>query len=152
MSRLPAISAAETLRIAFDGTFAALPSAAIDTEDFLVVGSGETSRAIRLSEIAGLHRATRIVPVPSPAPQLIGLAGLRGRVVPVYDLLSLLGLERTAPVRWLALTAGIPIAIGFETLERHVRLARGDATPVVVLEVAKLREQIQATMRSGASP
>jgi len=74
--------------------------------------------AVRLSEISGVSKCPKIVPVPSHSPALIGLAGIRSELFPVYSTAELLGYPREEQVRWL-LIAGkqSPIALALENLE-----------------------------------
>ena len=84
--------AVETLRQAFDRGFASPPADASQAfEDVLTIRLGDAPFALRLSEAAGLYADRRIVPFPSPVPEFLGLAGLRGQLVPVYHLGVILG-------------------------------------------------------------
>ncbi len=115
------------LRRAFDQSFARVPSAAeAGTESLLMIRAGEEFCALRMSEIAGLVRDHKIVVVPSPIPELIGIAGLRAGLVPVYNLAALLGHTSTlAPPRWLALCAGAkPIAFAFTELQGYRQIPK----------------------------
>src|SRR5258708_16163647 len=59
---------------------------------------------MRVSEISGLATDRKIVAFPSPIPELLGVAGIRGALVPVYSLAMLLGYNaETERTRWLAL-------------------------------------------------
>lgn len=116
---------AAELRAAFDRSFA--EAQALDppaTEDLLALRLDANSYALRLSEIAGLFADKRITPVPSGAVAMLGIAGFRGIVVPVYDLGVLLGYQRTKQPRWLAVTAAVPLAVAFAVFEGHLRMPR----------------------------
>jgi chemotaxis signal transduction protein len=113
------------LRRAFDASFAGTrdaPGAAV--EDFLAVRLGSDSYALRLSEIAGIFVDKRITRLPSRVPSLVGMAGFRGAILPVYDLAVLVGYPSTSRWRWLAIAASDPVAFVFERFEGHLRLAR----------------------------
>ena len=70
---------AEQLRAAFDRAFAAPPpGAAATTVDLLAIRCAEQPIALRMSEVLSIHTDRKIVPVPSPAPELLGLFGVRG--------------------------------------------------------------------------
>jgi chemotaxis signal transduction protein len=59
--------------------------------------------------------------LPGPLPALRGVTGLRGQIVPVYDLAVLLGQERAQTPRWLLLVAGrLPLALAFDGFDGHV--------------------------------
>src|ERR1039458_9829099 len=47
--------------------------------------------AIRLRDIAGIVAGPKVAPVPAVTLDLLGLAGIRGGVVPVFGLASILG-------------------------------------------------------------
>jgi purine-binding chemotaxis protein CheW len=93
----------------------------------LVIGLADDDYAVSLDEVASLHADRKVVPVPSPRAELLGLVGVRGSVVPVYDLRQLLGYSRTATPRWLLVVrARAPFAVAFERLEAHLRLPRAN--------------------------
>lgn len=135
--------------------------------------SGGDAYAIKVSEIAGLATGRKIVPVPGPIPELLGLAGIRGALVPVYSLSALLGYGSDAEqARWLAL-CGIErcFALAFHEFEGYLRVAQRELYPVdqkdacrihvkevargpgavrAVVSVALLRESIQERcLRNG---
>ncbi len=112
------------LRDSFDRGFAAaLPDAAPQHEDLLAIRCGEHRLALRLAEVRNLAKGRKIVPLPSPMPELLGLVAVRGVVTPVYDLQALLGYEPAPSPLWLALVrAPAPFAVAFATFERHLRV------------------------------
>ncbi len=116
---------AAALRREFDDAFAR--PALLDERDsveLLAVRVCADAHAIRLSEIAGLFADRRITPVPGPLPELLGMAGLRGAIVPVYDLRLLLGHTPATPPRWLVLAASGQVGLAFDQLEGHVVVPR----------------------------
>lgn len=117
------------LRRAFDGSFAALPAShREETDDLLCFRVRGDPYALRVREIAGVAPAGRVVPLPSRTPELLGVVGHRGSIVPVYSLVGLLGYgpERDAP-RWLALVEDRdPLALAIGELEGFRRVPRGD--------------------------
>jgi chemotaxis signal transduction protein len=56
-----------------------------------------------MSETVRLEANRTVVPIPSGRPELLGLCGVRGQLVPVYSLSALLGYGTERPGRWLAL-------------------------------------------------
>jgi chemotaxis signal transduction protein len=113
------------LRSAFDDVFAAPPpEPAGPTDDFLSILAAGRRHAVRLSEIDGVFVDRRVVPVPGPSPTLLGIAAFRGVLVPVHDLRVLLGGVRGAVPRWTVLVRGV--GLGFDALDRHVRVAVGE--------------------------
>ena len=86
---------AEALRSAFDRSFA--EPAHFDTTpmaDLLAFHAGSQAYALHLSEIAGLFADKKITRLPGRTAALLGIAGFRGAIVPVYDLSALLGSPR----------------------------------------------------------
>jgi chemotaxis signal transduction protein len=127
------IGTAAALRRVFDESFAA-PAASLTEplEDFLAIRVGSDPYAFRLTEIAGLHVGVKIVPVPSPASQLLGIARIRGSMAPIYDLAALLRYPPALNSRWFVLArAPQPVGFAFETFESHLlsqaSLANGNA-------------------------
>jgi chemotaxis signal transduction protein len=119
-------NAAAKLRDAFDASFAALPVAgAAAVHDYLAIRVGGDPYAIRLGEIAGLHRDRRVVPVVCEAPEVLGIIGLRGAIVPVYDLRTLLGYPKGESGRWLVIAHAPSSAVAFaiDQFESHLRVS-----------------------------
>lgn len=101
----------EELRRAFDDSFAlpALPQD-VDQEDMLGIRVGSLHFAVRVNDLAGVHACRKIVALPESVDGLLGVVGLRGRLVAVYDLAELLGAEvlATATPRRTATVAPPP--------------------------------------------
>jgi chemotaxis signal transduction protein len=120
----PSGSRAAELRTAFDRARAVpfASEAAGRIESFLAIRVCEDAYAIRISEISGLANDRKIVPLPGAISELIGVAGIRGTLIAVYSLASLLGYGAEAvPGRWLALCgAGEPVALAFSQFEGYV--------------------------------
>ena len=120
------VTTAAALRRLFDESFAA-PAASMTQrlEDLLAIRVGTDPYALRLSEIAGLHVGVRIVPVPSPAVQLLGIVGIRGMMAPIYDLAALLRYPPAANPRWFVFArAPQPVGLAFETFESHQQVSQ----------------------------
>ena len=118
---------AARLRREFDASFAgAAGETAHDLEDYLLVYAAEEPYAVAVAEIGALVVDRPLVAVPSSAADLLGVAGLRGELVPVFDLGALLtGEAPRTPPRWFALSAGAnPIGFAFAKLHGHHRLSR----------------------------
>lgn len=113
------------LRQAFDRAFteAARP-AAVQTDDLLALRVGPDPYALRLSEIAGLYADRAVTRVPGGAAALLGFAGFRGAIAPVYDLHLLLGQASAKAPRWLVMAQAVPVALAFEAFEGHLRVPR----------------------------
>lgn len=119
----------EELRRVFDASFAAPPpSSREEFEDLLYFRVRGDAYALRVRQITAVALSGRVVPFPSRTPELLGIAGHRGALVPVYSLVGLLGYEpgRETP-RWLALLGDTePLALALGELEGFRRVARGD--------------------------
>jgi chemotaxis signal transduction protein len=121
-----AVATATALRRLFDASFAA-PAVSLTQrpEDLIAIRVGSDPYALRLSEIAGIHVGVKIVPVPSPAQQLLGIAAIRGMMAPIYDLATLLGYPPAANPRWFILArAPQPVGLAFEAFESHLQASQ----------------------------
>lgn len=114
------------LRAEFDAAFQAPPRAE-DPDGVAVLAArlGPDLLAVRVLELAGIVPARPIVPVPSRRPELLGLCGIRGAVVPVYALARLLRrADPQEPARWLLLAGAgdARIALAVTALEGRLRV------------------------------
>jgi chemotaxis signal transduction protein len=121
------------LRNAFDRA-RAIPfssQAAEQIENLLAIRVHGDAFAIRLSEISGLATDKKIVAFPSPIPELLGVAAIRGRLVPVYSLAVLLGYSANAEQgRWLALCgAEEPVGFALNDFEDYLRVPFAQVYP-----------------------
>lgn len=133
---------ARALREEFDRSFA-LPvhSDFAEWEDLLAIRVHGDGYLLRVLEISRLDAARNILRLPGSPPALLGLAGIRAALIPVWDLSVLLGYGATPAGsftargdgddrRWLALVAGeTPWALGFESFEGYFRVPRADMRP-----------------------
>jgi len=111
------------LRQSFDRGFSDPVSAgAPERENLLAIRLGPDPYALRLSEVAALGADRTITPLPSDRPELLGIAGLRGAIVAVYDLARLLGKASSETPRWLALAQGSLTAFAFSGFEGQLQL------------------------------
>jgi purine-binding chemotaxis protein CheW len=139
------------LRRAFDHTFASPRGQARDeVEQLLAIRVAGHPCALKVREIAGLATGRRIVSLPSQLPELLGIAGIRGALVPVYGLSALLGYDQgTAQHRWLVQCGTEePIALAFEEFEGHLRAPRSDVYVANRTEAA--RRHVKEVVRAGA--
>lgn len=123
------------LRSAFDQSFArSRQPPETDGTDFLLIRVAGEPYAVRLTEVAALEADRAITPVPSEAPALLGVAGLRGALVAVFDLAQLLGhssagsagqrvQSTAASSRWLVLVQRSLVAMAFAEFEGQRRLS-----------------------------
>jgi len=125
MSKARSMSAdrATAMRLAFDRSFAIPPIREEEvTTDFLAIDLGSQGHALRLSDIAGLYGGKPITPVPTRVPSLLGIAGFRGTLAPVYDLHLLLGHAPLERACWLVMAASAPVAFAFAAFGGHLRV------------------------------
>jgi purine-binding chemotaxis protein CheW len=120
------VGTAAALRRLFDESFAARTESRPERlEGLLAIRVGADPYALRLSEIAGLHVGVKIVPVPTPAAQLLGIVGIRGMMAPIYDLAALLRYPSTVNPRWLILArAPQPVGFALGTFESHLQVSQ----------------------------
>ena len=132
MSRTPKLARqAATLKKAFDAGFAEKQKPVkAGGSDLLAVRLAGESWAIPLTAIAGLHSDKKITPLPGLTPGLLGLAGFRGVLVPVYDLAARIGLAPAQAPRWLVLAAERGIAFAFAEMDGHLRTEAGGIVPL----------------------
>lgn len=77
---------AEVLRVEFDQAFARpRQEGEASTHGFLMVRIGSLRRALRVEDIGGFLRCPALTPLPSHHSAVVGLAGIRGALVVVYD-------------------------------------------------------------------
>ncbi len=121
-------SRAADLRRAFDREFAEVPRTSIaGSEDLLAVRIGGDPYALRVSELSGLASGRKVVPLPTSRSELVGLAGMRASLVPVYSLSVLLGYAAVGSTRWLALCGRAdPVALAFDEVEGFTRVLHAD--------------------------
>jgi purine-binding chemotaxis protein CheW len=128
MNETPVIeSKAAKLREAFDLSFALPPPpASQEVEDLLAIRVAGDPYAIRLGDIAGMVTGCKVVAVPAAALDLLGLAGIRGDIVPVFGLASILGYSQPPESpRWMILCgADESIALAFSDFEGYLRIPK----------------------------
>jgi chemotaxis signal transduction protein len=151
---------AAELRQAFDRSFAVPPpNASEEIEDLLTIRVAGDPYAIRLRDIAGMVAVRKVVPVPAATPHLLGLLGIRGNIVPVFGLASILGYPQgPEPPRWMILCGGEqPIGLAFSDFEGHLRISRSCLHDQVANTVAGVRTVIDippvvAAIRKRSEP
>jgi chemotaxis signal transduction protein len=116
---------ASQLRQAFDHTFALPPTmASPQGEDLLMIRVAGDPYAIRLLDITEIIRGRSVIALPAVTPDLLGLTGIHGGIVPVFGLSSILGYapDQGSP-KWMILCgAEEPIALAFSYFEGYLRL------------------------------
>jgi chemotaxis signal transduction protein len=122
------LTKARALRRDFDESFAGPPAVQEmgSAEDFLAVRIGGDVYALRLAQVRALVAGRRITRVPGHAVGLLGVAGVRGTVVPVYSLEILLGYPGSPSLSWMVMAGTCEVlGLAFERIEAQFR-ARPD--------------------------
>jgi chemotaxis signal transduction protein len=148
-------STAAAMRRAFDRAFAAPPPpAAEELESLLAIRVLGDPYAIRIREISGVAINRKIVALPGPVPELLGVAGFRGGLLPVYSLAALLGYHQEADaIRWLALCGSEePVGLAFGVLEAYLRIPLGQVSAADRREVKREHVKDVARTADGARP
>jgi len=143
---------AAELRRAFDRSFADAPHQTTETlVDLLAIRVAGDPYVVRLADVAGLFVDRVVTPLPTRVPDLLGIAGFRVTLVPVYDLRPLLGYSTGGAPRWMISTVGEgPIAFAFDLFEEHLRVPHGALTS----DDSRSRRYVQdvARAKDGARP
>jgi chemotaxis signal transduction protein len=123
-------SPATRMRAAFDRSFAEPPAGEAEpVANYLGIRIGPAAFAVALDEIGSVFADKRVSPLPSAAPEMLGVAGVRGDTVPIFSLAALLGAPSgDASPRWLVLAAGGRAGFAFDTLDGHLRIPVSDVT------------------------
>jgi purine-binding chemotaxis protein CheW len=124
--------AAAVLARDFDRRFAQPARAApVDLDTLIAIRAGGERYAVRVRDMTGLLADRAVVPLPSPLADLLGLVSLRGGLLPVYCLASLLGHRRPAAApRWILLAGPGPlVGLACDQFDRHLTVARSDVAP-----------------------
>jgi purine-binding chemotaxis protein CheW len=117
-------SRAADMRKAFDRAFAEPPPPEAEAAaDYLGIRIGGIAYAVALSEIGAVFADKKIAPLPSGASELLGVAGVRGDIVPVFSLGALIGQGGgDEKPRWLVLAGGGRAGFAFDVLDGHLRI------------------------------
>ena len=119
--------AAGALGRAFDESFSRAPVEAVAAVPLLAVRVGGDALAVRLRETRGFERLRVVTPLPTERAELLGLCGVRGQLVPVFDLAVLLGAPAADLARWLILCGDEdPIGLAVSDFEGHAAAVAGD--------------------------
>lgn len=146
---------AANLRLEFDRSFTLPPaSAAEEVEDLLAIRVAGDPYVIRLREISGMMAGRTVVPVPAATPDLLGLTGIRGGVVPVFGLASILGYAQgSGEPRWMILCgAEDPLALAFSDFEGFLRLPKSSVHADESLRVTRHHVSEVASTEAGVRP
>lgn len=139
------------MRSEFDAAFALPARGRVDAgEPLILVRLARDLFALRTETMSGIVKGRRIVKLPTRSTSLLGIVGLRGRIVPVHDLARVLALcSDGASPDWIALGGtDPPLGFAFASYEGHVLVSRdrirteNDATPGRGREVVETEDGI----------
>jgi chemotaxis signal transduction protein len=149
--RISGLSAGE-MRRRFDAAFGAAPlDREEEAESFLALRIGPDGYALRVRETAGFAAARKIVPFPSPMAEMLGLAAVRGTVVPVFSMAALIGYgQGEGPPRWFVLSASAdPVALAFSEFDGYVEAPRSELSAVEEAdEKGPVRPHVRQVLRA----
>ena len=120
------------MRADFDRLFAEEPRPREAAgEDLLAIRLGGDPYALRLAEISYLSPSRPLAILPHAPPAFLGLTGLRGELLPAWDLAALLGYPtQAASIRWMVVCAGaLRWSAAFEGLDGYLRAQKADLSP-----------------------
>jgi chemotaxis signal transduction protein len=135
------------LRRAFDRSFAETPlEGRLEVTDFLGIRVAGDPYSLRLEQLSGVSTRRPITPLPTAVPGLLGITGVRGALVPVYDLGALLEYSSGRAPSWLALVGKeSALAIAFDEFDGYVRVPldaivrrTGDTATALSWEVVRM--------------
>ncbi len=135
----------EALREEFDAAFARSPSAPAAVVPLLAIRVGSSPFAVRVLDAGGLVPVRAIVPVPSRRPELLGVSGLRGEILPVYGLARMvLGVDDERP-RWMILAgASERVGFAFSAFDGHLAAEPAQLTPAAGPQLARHVRELYA--------
>lgn len=122
---------ATQLRLAFDRGFTQViqPDTTV-WDDYLLIRLNGAAHALRLGDVSRVQLVPWVTPIPGPVDALMGVAGLAGSITPVYDLRTLMmGHGAPQAPHWMVVTRAEPLALAFDTFDRHVRCPREAVAP-----------------------
>jgi purine-binding chemotaxis protein CheW len=116
----------EELKRSFDQSFAEAPWRETEqAESFLSIRVGSQAYAVLLSQASGLYVDRKVVGLPGPVTELLGMAGFRGTVIPVFDLGACLGYGLSDAGRWMLLVGKNElIGLAFQEFDGYLRTPR----------------------------
>jgi len=115
------------LRQAFDQAFAVPTQLPVSNlEAFLAIGVAGRPFVLRVADLSRLEPSRKIVALPGSAAAILGLAGVQGRLTPIYSLAELLGLGTTpGESRWVAVCGREELlGLSFEDFEGFLQIPR----------------------------
>jgi len=140
------------IRRAFDESFARPPpEASTGAVGLIAVRVGTQPFAFRIDDLADVQERCKVIPVPGAHPNLLGIAGIRGRMVPVYSLAALMGHARTDEWRWLAICRSkLELGLTFDELECYLQASPAELFPAAAGE-SERKGHVRDVLRQDGS-
>ncbi len=119
------------MRQSFDQSFAEKPQPETTPgEPYILIGVSKARLAIKTSEVLSIESHKPVLSLPGHSNFFIGLTGIKGKLIPLYNLKSILGHEserKDELCHWLAVVGGTsPLALAFQNFEGSVRIPESD--------------------------
>ena len=127
------------------------PAQASATLAFLTFRLGERLYALGADDVVEVMRVPALARVPQSPPALLGIANLRGSVLPVASLRGLLGIEEQVQqpnARAIVLDAGTRVAIVVDAVDELVSIAAESVQQVQAGE--EPGERLKGSFQSGS--
>jgi chemotaxis signal transduction protein len=90
--------------------------------------AGDEHFALPVSGVLSISELGEVAPVPGGPPELLGVRNLRGRVIPVIDLATMLGISDETDRKWIVVSELDGLHGGFAVTEIVDVGELGDAT------------------------
>ncbi|MBI2601724.1 MAG: chemotaxis protein CheW [Deltaproteobacteria bacterium] len=116
----------KNLQQEFDESFSKpVKSVAGEFINGLIVNIQDDRYVVKMHEVKSIETKKEIVPLPNSHSNLLGLANLQSRIVPVYCLEMLMGYQKSKNADWL-ITCGDTetIALAFEEFEGQFNIPK----------------------------
>jgi chemotaxis signal transduction protein len=136
----------EEIRRQFDESFRSAPAKIREhAGNRLLFHLGPRSLSLPLDQVSEVLRSRAITPLPGSPPEVLGLVGLRGALVPVYRLADLIGIaspaEAAGPL-WILIVPQ-PQLVGLALEAKTASLTEGVSQEAQEVDLFALVEQIQ---------
>jgi chemotaxis signal transduction protein len=147
-------SSAQSLREAFDQSFVEAPeTAGQGGEALLGLRLNNDPYALRVRDMAGLVRDRKVAHMPGAGGGFRGLAGIKGALVPVWDLSLVLGYPKAGQAQWLVLAASTAAwALSFDHFDGYLLLPSGALRPAAAEGPHTKVSLLNAVTPSGLVP
>lgn len=145
------LTRAEQIRQQFDQAFRLAPTELRQqSRNRLLFHVGSRSLSLPLEQVSEVLRSRTITPLPGSPGELLGLAGLRGTLVPVYRLADLIGISAppSAGPLWI-LVVPQPQLVGLALEAGSASLTDEGSEQAQEVDLFALVEEIQRRFERG---